>query len=208
MVAKNKKASLSSEVVMGQASANLKKGLTELKAVAEKLETLQNTSDDLQLTIAEKEGKIEELNVQFAEKQRAHEVELGLKVRESIQKVTDSFLDSHQLVAVPKQELDSLKSANLEWELKFDERVKQEVAKASGGIASNFTQKEKLLEADYRAKEAQNLASIKTLEAQVVTLTTQNKQWEAQLNAERQASVERARHGAVGSINVGQDAKR
>lgn len=209
MVAQSKKASVSSEVVIGAAAASLKKGLGELKNVVEELLSLEEKSSQLQLGIAGAEDKLKELDVQFVEKLRAHNVEFDLKVKERAMQVVEQVLGSQHLVAVPKQELDTLNSSLTKWQTDFETIVKKEVASASGAIAGNFSQKEKLLEADYRAKEAQNLASIEGLKLQVQSLMVQVEDWKDQLVAERAASVEKSKAGAIGAINVGtQDARR
>src|ERR1700748_2372068 len=191
MTPKNKKTSHTTEVVLGAASSSLRKGITELKEAAEHLESLHLKSDDLQLQVVAKEGQIEELSIAFAEKLRAHEVEFGLKVKENSLKVVEDTLSLHHLVAVPKQELELLKQEVQEWGVKFEDKVNEKVKASSGAIAGTFDQKTKLLEAEYKAKEAQNLASIESLKSQVTSLEGQIAVWKTQLDAERDASVQR-----------------
>lgn len=198
-----KKVSPTADAVIGVAASSLKKSLVELKTSVDTLSTLDSKLEEYQLQIASKEQKIEELDVLFREKQRQHSVELEMKVKEDSLKLVKEVLASQQLVTVPEHELKELKEEILELQINFDDRVKKEVGAAAGAISSAHATKEKLLEAEYRAKEAGNLASIQSLTSQVANLTTQVEGWKLQLDKEREASVDRAKAGAIGAINIG-----
>lgn len=198
-----KKANVTTEVVIGQAAVSLAKGLAELKSAVSTLETLQSKSDELQLQIVAKEEKVKELEVDYAEKQRAHQVKFDLNVRENSLKVIKEVLTEHQLVSVPEQELNDLRKGLETCQLEQDKRVKAEVAAAAGAISSNYEQKVKLLEAEYKAKEAGNLAKIENLTSQVTSLQHSVEEWKRQLDEERKASVERSKAGSIGTINLG-----
>lgn len=195
--------STTTEAVLGQASASLKKGVIELKAATGVLETLETKAEELTLTIVSKEEKIKELDVVYAEKARQHDVEFGLKVKEDTLKTVKEVLALHKLMTIPEQELEDLRKGLSDCETEQDTRVKAEVAKASGAIAGNYDQRVKLLEAEYRAKEAGNLARIENLTSQVESYKHSIEEWKGQLDAERKASVERAKAGSIGTLNVG-----
>lgn len=204
-----KKANATTEVVVGSAAAKLNKGLAELKGTVEELQSLNMKAEDMQLAVVAGEERIKELETEFNEKLRAHNVEFELKVRENSLNVVREVLDSQQMVAVPKQELEQLRKELEELLRTTDERVKKEVGQATGIITARFDGEKKLLEAEYKAKEAQNLASIESLKTQVTSLQEQITMWKGQLDSEREASVKRAQAGSIGTLNVGgQEARR
>lgn len=198
-----KKTSPTVEAVLGQAAVSLKKSLDEMKSGVAILETLQGKLEDLGLQVVSKEERIKELDVFYAEKVRAHNVEFELKVKESSLKVVEEALAQHHLVAVPKQELEGLQTELKDLTQSFDDKVKEKVSAATGAIASNLSHEKKLLEADFKAKEAENVARISSLESQNVSLTNQVVHWQRQLDEERKASIERAKAGSIGTLNVG-----
>ena len=63
-----KKASQSTEIVLGQAAQQIAKGVSELKSASETIAQLVQASEDLSLQVANKEAQIAELDVQYGEK--------------------------------------------------------------------------------------------------------------------------------------------
>lgn len=198
-----RKTSPTVETVVGQAAASLRKSLDEVKSSVATLETLQSKLEDLGLQVVSKEERIKELDVFYVEKMRAHNVEFELKVKESSLKVVEEALAQHHLVAVPKQELAGLQTDLKDLTQSFDDKLKERVSAATGAIANNLNHEKKLLEADFKAKEAENVARISSLESQNVSLTNQVVHWQRQLDEERKASIERAKAGSIGTLNVG-----
>ena len=76
-----KKASQSTEIVLGQAAQQIAKGVSELKSASETIAQLVQASEDLSLQVANKEAQIAELDVQYGEKARQKEVELELNFK-------------------------------------------------------------------------------------------------------------------------------
>jgi len=199
----SKKTSTAVEAVVGSASKKLSTVVEEMNKISQVLTGLSGKSEDLSDEIAQKEARIKALDVEYTEKLRAHDVEFGLKVKESALKTAEEILALQNLVSVPKQELENLQKGFTDLQTSFDDRVKSEIGKATGIAKSQFEAEKRLLEAQFATKEAENKASIINLNAQVATLTTQATEWKKQLESEREASVKRAQAGSVGTINVG-----
>lgn len=198
-----KKTSPTVESVVGQASASLKKSVSELKDGLNVLGGLAEKLEDLGLQIVAKEEKIKELDVTFLERLRAHNVEFDLKVKENSLKVVQETLTQHHLVTIPEQELKELEDTLKESKDSFDKRLKDEVSAATGAVHGSYSNKEKLLEANFKAQEAENVARINSLTAEVASLKIQVADWKGQLDAERTAATERTKHGAIHAINLG-----
>lgn len=198
-----KKKSVTADAVVGLAASNLKKSVFELKTGLASLETLTGKVEELDLQIVSKEQKIEELNTIYNEKLRQQSVDLGLKAKEDALKLVQETLALNKLVTISEDELKELKEDLIELQVSLDERVKKEVNSVTGSLHGSFANKEKLLEAEYKAKEAQNMATITAQGNTINQLNGQIESWKKQLDDERKASVDRAKASAVGSINVG-----
>lgn len=201
-----KKTSASSEVVLGSAAVSLKKFLAEINvantAATVAINNLTEQSEALQLKIASQEDALEALETQFQEKTRAASVEFQVKLKADKLTTAIQVLSDEGKVAVASDVWKAM-GENLEmYKTKFEEKVKADVEGATRGIASAYTQKEKIMEAEFKAKEAGNLAAIENLRGQVEFLNSQVALWKKALDDERNASVERAKHGAA-NVNVG-----
>lgn len=199
----SKKVSPIAEASYAAATRKLASTVNEIQVVVNNLNNLSATSEDLSDAIASKEERIKSLDGEYAEKRRSHNVEFELKVKEDGLKVAENILASQSLVAVPKHELEGLRKDFTDLQTGFDDKVKAEVGKATGIVKSHFESTQKLLEAQFQTKEAENIASIKSLNVQVIDLKNQVEMWKAQLNDERKASVDRAKAGQIGTLNVG-----
>lgn len=198
-----KTASVSSEIVLGSGIVELKKVLASMDNAHAKFSGLIETAEKLQIEIAAKEDKLKQLDVEQEEKIRANAVLFDLQVKADQNRVVEEVLTAQNKMAVLKVVFESL-TQNLEsYKTDFADKVKHDVDAASRGIAANFENKSKLLEAEYKAKEAGNLAEIAQLNKQVTFLTTELERWKKALDDERAASVERAKASSISTLNVG-----
>jgi len=196
------KGTAKTEAIIGAASnkiVNATKSLNDAVATAVKL---VETLDDNALKIADQEEKLANLNNEYNNKKTQQTIDLELAYKADKKRFVDEYLTDNDLVYVEKAKYDSLEQSVAEWEQKFNEKVDAEVGKASGIAKREAENAQKLAEANYQAKEAQNLAKIQNLEAQLKFANEQTAHWQTQLNEERRASVERAKASAVGSITV------
>lgn len=190
------------EVIIGAASNKIvtaTKSLNDAVATALKL---VDTLDDNALKIADQEEKLSNLNTEYSNKKTQQTIDLELAYKADKKRFVDEYLTENGLVYVERAKYDSLEQSVAEWEEKFAEKVNAEVGKAKGMAQREAESAQKLAEANYQAKEAQNLAKIQNLEAQLKFANEQTAHWQTQLNEERKASVERAKASAVGSITV------
>ena len=202
-----KKGTQATEVIIGSAALNIRKSLTALSDAVKTVESLGDKAEEMQGLIAQREDRIKELDVMFAETKRQKTVELDLKVKEDEQKVVNDVLAKNNLVAIPQAELDNIK-ANL---TKATSEMNSEIQKAVGAATSSLKKDHEsavaLTAAENKAKEAANTAMLATTESKLKFLEEQVEMWKSALDAERQAGVERAKASSVGSINVGNTGK-
>lgn len=198
-----KKATVATEGILGAAAVSIKDSVGKLTEGLSKLENLASHTDDLSLQIAAKEDELLELDVAFKNKVSQHSVEFGLKVKEDQKALVEQVLGSQHLMAVPKADLEALKQELKDYETTFDKKVAEKVAAATGAMSREFKHKEELLLSDHKASVAEDKGKINSLTNEVSVLNSQLKIAQQQLADERQAGIERAKAGSVGSINIG-----
>jgi hypothetical protein len=166
------------------------------------MQTLEGKSEDLSLQIANKEAKIDELTIAYTEKERQAQLDLSLRMKEQTETVVLEYLNANQKTAIPTTELNGLRSELEKLKADFTKEVNSQVGKAEAISKNHYEQALKLKDAEFSAKEATNTAENKSLQNRVAFLEDQVEMWKGQLEAERDASVQRAKASSVGAINV------
>lgn len=198
-----KKSSVTTEVVMGKAAQDLHKAVAEAMKATEGLKTMVEESENLALKIANQESRIEELDIIFSEKERQLVLDLELKMKGRTEETVQAYLSSNNQRSISIEEFNQMEAKIKDADANLVKTVSAETAKVRNEESSRFNNELKLKEAQFAANEAKNNASISVLEGKVEFLEAQNRQLLDQINAERQASIERARAGAIGTLNVG-----
>lgn len=187
------KKSVAVEGVVGQAAVELKKGATAINAAVSLIDGLEEKAEGLQITISSKEDRIKELDITYTELKRQKDVELALDIKANKDKAVADVLTSNGMVAVAQVNLDKMKKDFAELQENFETKVDEAVKKVSGAMAGNYENRAKLLDAEFKAKEAQNLASIESLTRQIASMTAENTRLYKAIEDERAASIERAK---------------
>ena len=202
-----RKASANTEVVLGQAAAQIAKAVNELKAATATVSTLSDQSEQLTMLVANKEEAISALEVEYAEKRRQADVELELSFKANQERVVNQWLTSNGYTSIATSELTTLRSDLDSARTNTETIVKKEVATVAATLKTQYENEIKLIHSENKAIAAENAAKIGTLATQNVFLEEQVTRLYAQLDAERSAGIERAKAGSVGSINVAPSSK-
>jgi chromosome segregation ATPase len=197
--------SVTTEVVLGRAAQSLSKAVAEAKVTFEQLNTLESKAEELTLKVANKEEELANIEVQIAEKERQAKVELEVRLKENAIRTASEVLAGQGKVAINSTELNDLRDELTQLKSDFATQVRAEIGKAEGIAKSRYESELKLKDAEFKAKEASNTAEIESLKKEVTSLKEQSAKWEQALSAERQASIERAKASAIGTIQVGSD---
>lgn len=200
--ATTRKSSASTEIVLGKAAQQIAKAVNELNNTTATITTLVDQVEDLQLQISNKEESIEALGIHFKEKERQLEVELDLNFKASTEKVVEEYLKSKNKVSVDSKDLHELRVELENSKKEFNDAVSKEVMSVRTDLTNKFINDSKLLLAENKAIEAQNVAKIENLTSQNEFLEGQVAKLYEQMDDERKASIERAKASSVGSINV------
>lgn len=202
-----KKASVSTEIVLGQAAQQITKAVAELNNATASVNQLTAKAEELTLLVANKEEAIKALEVEFAEKERQLKVDLDLSFKANTDRVVNEYLTSVNKVAVSASELNTLKSELEEAKSNTEAQIKREVSAVASNLKSQYENEIKLIHSENKAIAAENAAKIGTLATQNKFLEEQVTKLYLQLDAERAAGIERAKAGSVGSINVAPSSK-
>lgn len=203
-----KKATASTELVLGQAAQQITKAVAELNLATTTIGKLSAQAEELTLQVANKEDAIAALEVAYAEKERQLSVDLDLSFKSNTDGVVTEFLRSTGKVSISGDELQGLRQDLAETKANSEAEAKKQVAQATSTIKSDYENAIKLLHSENKAVAAENAAKIGTLETQNSFLKEQVVTLYAQLDSERSAGIERAKAGSVGQINIGDGGRK
>lgn len=202
-----KKASASTEIILGQAAQQMIKATSEMNSAASTLGKLSATADELTLLVANKEDQITALEVEFAEKARQAKVDLEVSMKANTESVVNEYLQSVGKVAIAKTELNALTKELADTKAGADAETKKQVAIVSSTLSTQYANDKRFAESENKAVIAENASKIGVLQEKNKFLEEQTTKLFLQLEAERAAGVERAKAGSVGNINVTSDRK-
>ena len=128
-------------------------------------------------------------------------------MKEYREKLILDYLQGKDSVVVTASDLAAIKNELANLKAQDDAELKRAVAIAEATVKRHYEGEIKIAEANYKAKEAENIAMISSLNMQLAESRKQTEMWKTSLDSERQASVERSKNSAIGNINVGQGGK-
>lgn len=203
-----KKGNASTEVVLGQAAQQITKAVTELAAATATIGKLASQAEELTLQVSNKEDEIAALDVKFTEKERQLTVDLDLSFKANTNKVVTEYLASVGKESITTSELSSLRSELADVKQSADKTTKEAVGSALATARAQYENDIKLLHSENKAIAAENASKIGVLAEKNKFLDEQVTKLYAQLDAERNAGIERAKAGSVGSINIGDGTRK
>jgi hypothetical protein len=197
-----KKANANTEIVLGQAAQQITKAVNELNNATSTVNQLASRAEELTLQVANKEEAIQSLTIEYGERERQLNVNMELSFKANTNKVVNEHLASINSVSIPSSELNQLRSDLSEARSNTEAQVKREVTEIATKLKTQYENEIKLIHSENKAIAAENAAKMGSLSSQNTFLEGQVVKLYAQLDAERNAGIERAKAGSVGSINV------
>jgi len=198
-----KKGTIGTEVIIGQSAVALKKVVGDITAAVGLItDDLVEKAENLSAQIADKEAKIVDLDVEFAEKRRQAEVSLDIALQSNADAKVTSILTSQGKIAVSRVDFDSLNNTLSSLKDKFDSEVRKAEQTAFGIAKKELEQSLKNKDLEFAAKKAQNEAELSQKDAQIKFLNEQVTMWKSALDSERTAGVERAKASSIGAVNI------
>jgi hypothetical protein len=197
-----RKANANTEIVLGQAAQQITKAVNELNNATSTVNQLASRAEELTLQVANKEEAIQNLTIEYGERERQLSVNMELSFKANTNKVVNEHLASINSVSIPTSELTQLRSDLSEARSNTETQVKREVTEIATKLKTQYENEIKLIHSENKAIAAENAAKMGSLSSQNTFLEGQVVKLYAQLDAERNAGIERAKAGSVGSINV------
>ncbi len=193
----------SSILATNVAAEGLKKQAQGLAKVVEQVLATADLQANQLIQVAQAEAKLKELDVQFAEDLRSKKVETDIALREDQLAKVNQILASQGKQSVDKAEYTELLTQLQDIKNNFEARVETQVEQIKASAAKEIVSALRNKDLEHQVKEASNVAAIKNLEDKLAFVSGQVKEYQGQLNAEREARVksDQARGQAV--VNVG-----
>ncbi len=179
--------------VLVAASANIVRATEALTSAYQQLQTLATQAEDLDGTIAAKNAEIAALDVEFNNRFRQAEVDLSIKVKESVKAIVDEYLTTNNLEAINTADLVSLRKAE---KTAIEEGVKSEKAALAAqdkALRTEFNATVEVLKAQHGTTLAQAEANNRSLADKVAFLSQQVQDLLVQLSEQRQAEIDKVK---------------
>lgn len=190
------------EAIIGTAASKLSVAVKSIQDAAQTAAKLEESLTDYNLKVTDLEAKIASLETVYSQKKAEQDFKLQLDYKTSQKQFAEEFLKGNNMIAVVVEEDTKLRTEYEALKREFDTRLGQEIGKAKGIADNDLKNKTALMESEYKAKEAGNIAKIENLTSQLTFANQQVTLWKEALDKEREAGVQRAQAGSVGSINV------
>jgi len=198
-----KSSSKTTEMVLGQAAQQITKAVAELNSAVNTVNQLKSEAEELTLLVANKEEEIASLETTYAEKSRQSAVDFELNMKANAEKVVTEVLRASGKEAISSTELKALRQELDSVKANADANTKSQVAEVAASLKAQFENDLRFMQSENKAVAAENASRIGVLNEKNSFLESQVAKLYEQLNAERSASIERAKAGAIGNINVG-----
>lgn len=190
------------EQIIGTAAVKLKSAVENLASAVAQAVVLEQTLTEGTLKAADLEQKIINLQTEYEQRNAEMKFEQELRFKTNEASFANQYLNANGMMAVKVDHYNKLNDDYKTLQTEFSTRISAEVEKARAAAETEYRGKEALLNAQYEAKEAGNIAQIHNLNSQLESAHKTSEVWRTQLESEREASVKRAQAGAVGAINV------
>ena len=133
---------------------------------------------------------------------------LDLSIKSNTERVVTEYLGSVSKTSIAVAEWNGLRQELAETKANADAQTKKEVASAVNAVKAQYENDIKLLHSENKAVAAENASKIGVLAEKNKFLEEQTVRLYAQLDAERQDGIERAKAGSVGAINIGDSTRK
>lgn len=202
-----KKGNSQTELIIGSAVNEFKKVIANVENATKKVGELAAEAEKQQGIIAQREDQIKELDVQFAEAKRQKEVQMSVELKENEKKTVDEILARQGLVAISKTEHEKLTTDAAKIKAEVEAESKKELAIVTNSMKSKHENEMALAKAEFEKTQATTAADLANSAKQIAFLNEQVGMWKGALDAERTASVERAKASAIGTVSINGNGK-
>jgi hypothetical protein len=191
------------EIIVGTAAMKLGTALTGISAAMTEVAKLGETAQKMTLEVTDLEDKIGGLKQDLENKKSQNKIDLQQAYDSDKKAFVETYCKAEGVILVEDAEYKNLQ-AELETVTKgMEQKIAQEVGKAVGIEKANSANALKIATLENEKKEAGNTAEITQLKAQNKFLEDQVNHWKTMLDNQMKAETERAKYGAINTLNVG-----
>lgn len=197
------KGTAKTEMVIGTAAAKLSAASKAVLEAFSQSEKLVEIMDENALRIAHQEEQITNLAADYERAKAENDFNLQMEYRQGENEFAKGYLEKNDLVAVPNDEYTGLKDKYNTLKKDFDNKLATETAINRNTLEKEYNNQRNLDAANAKADAATKDATITQLNAQLMSAIETAASWKAQLEAQRAAETERAKHSQIGTLNLG-----
>jgi molecular chaperone GrpE (heat shock protein) len=191
------------EIIVGTAVSKLTTVVKGINDAVQEVNKLETRIQDGTLKVTDLEDKIGGLEQDFKNKVAQSKIELEQAYTANRESFVGQFLAEKKMAMIPSKELGDLQLKLEEATSKVEDAVSKAVGIATGTMKSAHANEIKIANLEHEKKEANNMAEITQLKAQNKFLEDQVSHWKNMLDAQVKAETERAKYGAINTLNVG-----
>ncbi len=191
------------EIIVGAAASKLEYAVKGIQSAVIEVANLENKVGDYTLKIVNLEDQIGGLKQDLDNQKAQNKLELEISFKSDRASFVDIWLQENKFVTISQVELDKMKTDLNNATQNLKANIQEAVSAATSSMKSTHENEKKVLDLEYKTKEANNLAKIEQLESKVTFLSEQCEMWKDALEAERRAGIERSKYGAINTLNVG-----
>jgi hypothetical protein len=192
---------LSSAMTFNKAAIALQDAVKSAENLEERVhiaeEQYNKKAGEYAALITEKTAEIQGLEAQFSEKERIGKLDVDLKLRQYGVTAATQMLGSDYAV-LPRATYDELQKKVQEAE----STTKKEIAVAVSSVKSEYELKLKEQSLTAQTASAKDKAELESMKTQIAYYERTIASLNQMIEAERQASIERAKAGAIGTLNL------
>jgi len=202
MTTTKKSGTIKTESIIGTAAVRLEAATKSLADAYVQVEKLTKMVEDQTLKSTDLEVKISQLDTDYNNKKAQKELELDLSFRAKEEEYVDRYLAVNGMIKVSNASYLQLRKEYENLKQDYKNEIASETGKIRTEMTKDFDSKMSIKESEFKMKEAENNARISELQGRLDAALQSVDMWRSQLEAERNASVERAKASAIGTVSI------
>src|SRR5215831_2892875 len=171
------KGTKTTEVIIGSAAASLASGIKSMRAVVEEINKLDEKVEAGLIVLSDLEAKIIVKETELRNATAQNKIELGQEYEANKKGFVTQWLTENGFEMIPKEELEKIKAELAGAEKATSDAVTKQVSIVSSSMKSKHDSELREKELEFKAKEAQNNASITLKDEKISFLEQQVAAW-------------------------------
>lgn len=198
-----KKGNKTTEIIVGAAAMKLEGAVKGILAAVDEVTKLEVKAQETTLKVVDLEDKVGGLEQDLQNKIAQNKIEIKNQYETDKETFVSEYLHENNMTMVETPEFDRLSTLVRDAAQNEAAAVSKAVNAATGALKSAHESEKKVMELEYKTKEANNIAEMQQLKNQAKFMEEQVAHWKGALDDERKAGVERAKAASIGTLNVG-----